>query len=80
MMLLMAIQVLHSAADTININVRVWNLYFRNLLPGLVKKGDDGNYGSTATCDTLCLQVRTYFFQIVPVYDVTVSILLLSRV
>lgn len=49
-------KVLHSAADTININVRVWNLYFRNLLPGLVRKGDDGNYGSTATCDTLCLQ------------------------
>ncbi|XP_057768697.1 uncharacterized protein LOC130988759 isoform X2 [Salvia miltiorrhiza] len=49
-------QVLHSAADVININVRVWNMYFRNLLPRLVKEGDDGNYGSAATCDTLCLQ------------------------
>ncbi|KAL1563129.1 Chorismate mutase 1-like protein [Salvia divinorum] len=49
-------QVLHSAADEININVRVWNMYFRDLLPGLVKEGDDGNYGSAATLDTLCLQ------------------------
>ncbi|KAH6802999.1 chorismate mutase 1 [Perilla frutescens var. frutescens] len=49
-------QVLHSAADSININVRVWNMYFRNLLPRLVREGDDGNYGSTANCDTLCLQ------------------------
>ncbi|KAG6420938.1 hypothetical protein SASPL_117484 [Salvia splendens] len=54
----MLIQVLHSAADVININVQVWNMYFRNLLPGLVKEGDDGNYGSTALLDALCLQVR----------------------
>lgn len=51
------VQVLHPSADTININVQVWDMYFRNLLPGLVREGDDGNYGSTATCDTLCLQV-----------------------
>ena len=33
-------------------------MYFRNLIPRLVKKGDDGNCGSTAVCDTMCLQVN----------------------
>ena len=32
-------------------------MYFRDLLPRLVKEGDDGNYGSAAVCDTICLQV-----------------------
>ncbi|XP_051118696.1 chorismate mutase 1, chloroplastic [Andrographis paniculata] len=50
-------QVLHPAADSININVQVWDMYFKNLLPRLVKEGDDGNYGSAATSDTICLQV-----------------------
>ncbi|KAI3452261.1 hypothetical protein Pfo_008926 [Paulownia fortunei] len=50
-------RVLHPAADSININVQVWDMYFRNLLPRLVKEGDDGNYGSAANCDTICLQV-----------------------
>ncbi|KAK4490723.1 hypothetical protein RD792_001424 [Penstemon davidsonii] len=49
-------RVLHPAADSININVQVWDMYFKNLLPRLVKEGDDGNYGSSATCDTICLQ------------------------
>ncbi|EPS62541.1 chorismate mutase 1 [Genlisea aurea] len=49
-------QVLHPAADSININVQVWSMYFENLLPRLARKGDDGNYGSAATCDTICLQ------------------------
>ncbi|KAL3844634.1 hypothetical protein ACJIZ3_002037 [Penstemon smallii] len=49
-------QVLHPAADSININVQIWDMYFKNLLPRLVKEGDDGNYGSSATCDTICLQ------------------------
>ncbi|CAI9763264.1 unnamed protein product [Fraxinus pennsylvanica] len=50
-------QVLHPASDSININVKIWDMYFRNLLPRLVKEGDDGNCGSAATCDTICLQV-----------------------
>ncbi|KAM4110289.1 hypothetical protein ACB094_03G183800 [Castanea mollissima] len=50
-------QVLHPCADSININNKVWNMYFRDLLPRLVKAGDDGNCGSAAVCDTLCLQV-----------------------
>ncbi|TQD87373.1 hypothetical protein C1H46_027034 [Malus baccata] len=50
-------QVLHPHADSININNKVWNMYFRDLLPRLVKAGDDGNCGSAAVCDTLCLQV-----------------------
>lgn len=49
-------QVLHRCADTININNKIWNMYFVNLLPRLVKAGDDGNCGSAAVCDTLCLQ------------------------
>ncbi|KAK4598670.1 hypothetical protein RGQ29_015929 [Quercus rubra] len=50
-------QVLHPCANSININNKVWNMYFRDLLPRLVKAGDDGNCGSAAVCDTLCLQV-----------------------
>ncbi|CAM9000058.1 unnamed protein product [Rhodiola kirilowii] len=49
-------QLLHPIADSININEEVWNMYFRDLLPRLVKEGKDGNCGSTAVCDTLCLQ------------------------
>ncbi|CAH9088821.1 unnamed protein product [Cuscuta epithymum] len=49
-------QVLHPAANSININNKIWDMYFKNILPRLVKKGDDGNCGSTAVCDTLCLQ------------------------
>ncbi|KAL2499908.1 Chorismate mutase 1 [Abeliophyllum distichum] len=49
-------QVLHPAADSLNINDKIWDVYFRNLLPRLVKEGDDGNCGSAAVCDTICLQ------------------------
>ncbi|CAN4079419.1 unnamed protein product [Withania somnifera] len=49
-------KVLHSIADSININVTIWEMYFKKLLPRLVKEGDDLNFGSTAVCDTLCLQ------------------------
>ncbi|GMN41939.1 hypothetical protein TIFTF001_011160 [Ficus carica] len=49
-------QVLHPCADSININKIVWNMYFRDLLPRLVKAGDDGNCGSAAVCDAVCLQ------------------------
>ncbi|XP_047311536.1 chorismate mutase 1, chloroplastic [Impatiens glandulifera] len=49
-------QVLHPIGCLININRKVWDMYFKNLLPRLVKEGDDGNCGSTAVCDTICLQ------------------------
>ncbi|CAK9186047.1 unnamed protein product [Ilex paraguariensis] len=49
-------QVLHPIADAINVNRKIWDVYFEDLLPRLVKEGDDGNCGSTAVCDTLCLQ------------------------
>ncbi|KAG9153771.1 hypothetical protein Leryth_005897 [Lithospermum erythrorhizon] len=49
--------VLHPVADSININKQVWSMYFNNLLPRLVKKGSDGNCGSSVACDTICLQV-----------------------
>ncbi|KAK2973442.1 hypothetical protein RJ640_007943, partial [Escallonia rubra] len=41
-------QVLHPCADSININKKVWDMYFRDLLPRLIKSGDDGNCGSSA--------------------------------
>ncbi|XP_022775770.1 chorismate mutase 3, chloroplastic [Durio zibethinus] len=49
-------KVLHHCAASININIKVWNMYFGELLPRLVEAGDDGNCGSTAVCDTMCLQ------------------------
>ncbi|XP_052482150.1 chorismate mutase 3, chloroplastic [Gossypium raimondii] len=49
-------KVLHHCAASININNKVWNMYFAELLPRLVEAGDDGNCGSTAVCDTMCLQ------------------------
>ncbi|CAI8587998.1 unnamed protein product [Vicia faba] len=49
-------QVLHHCANSININKLIWDMYFKDLLPRLVKPGDDGNCGSAAVCDTLCLQ------------------------
>lgn len=49
-------KVLHPIADSININKRIWEMYFSRLLPRLVKEGDDGNCGSSAVCDTICLQ------------------------
>ncbi|KAL8172357.1 hypothetical protein V2J09_024161 [Rumex salicifolius] len=49
-------KVLHPISDSININKKVWDMYFNGLLPRLVKEGDDGNAGSVAVCDTMCLQ------------------------
>lgn len=45
-------------AKEININNDVMNMYLRHLLPGITGGGDDGNYGSAACYDVLCLQVR----------------------
>lgn len=50
-------QVLHPAAANININKRIWDVYFGDLLPMLVKEGSDGNCGSSACWDMLILQV-----------------------
>ncbi|XP_078178317.1 chorismate mutase 1, chloroplastic-like [Carex rostrata] len=49
-------EVLHPAAGSININKIIWDMYFDNLLPRFVKEGSDGNCGSSAVCDTMCLQ------------------------
>ncbi|RZR72521.1 hypothetical protein BHM03_00014322, partial [Ensete ventricosum] len=49
-------KVLHPIADSININKKIWEMYFCNLLPRLVREGSDGNCGSSAVCDTICLQ------------------------
>lgn len=31
-------------------------MYYDDLLPRFAANGDDGNYGSTAVCDSMCLQ------------------------
>ncbi|CAL5369850.1 unnamed protein product [Camellia sinensis] len=49
-------QVLHPIADAININNKIWDMYFGDLLTRLVREGDNGNCGSAAVCDTICLQ------------------------
>lgn len=48
--------VLHPIADSININKEIWKMYFDEVIPRLVKEGSDGNSGSSALCDTTCLQ------------------------
>ena len=40
-----------------NINEQVMKVYLDNILPEIAVEGDDKNYGSTAICDTACLQV-----------------------
>ncbi|KAL8199424.1 hypothetical protein R6Q57_012992 [Mikania cordata] len=49
-------QVLHPGVHDININHKIWDIYFKDLLPRLVKEGNDGNCESAATCDSNCLQ------------------------
>eukprot|EP01025_Chloroclados_australasicus_P041604 TRINITY_DN4412_c0_g2_i1.p1 TRINITY_DN4412_c0_g2~~TRINITY_DN4412_c0_g2_i1.p1 ORF type:complete len:320 (+),score=27.95 TRINITY_DN4412_c0_g2_i1:63-962(+) len=49
-------QVLMPGANQININSEIMLMYLDYLLPGIVEKGDDGNYGSTALCDVAVLQ------------------------
>ncbi|KAG8049075.1 hypothetical protein GUJ93_ZPchr0009g1348 [Zizania palustris] len=48
--------VLHRAAASININKLIWDVYFDDLLPRLVREGSDGHCGSSACCDTTILQ------------------------
>ena len=50
-------KVLAPYAKEININNDVMDMYLRHLLPGITGGGDDGNYGSAACYDVLCLQV-----------------------
>nr|XP_017237102.1 PREDICTED: chorismate mutase 1, chloroplastic-like isoform X2 [Daucus carota subsp. sativus] len=53
-------QVLHPVSESININSKIWDMYFKKLVPRLVKEGNDGNCGSTAVCDTICLQLLKF--------------------
>jgi chorismate mutase len=48
--------VLHPAAASINVNSKIWDIYFKPLLPLFTVPGDDGNYASTASSDLNCLQ------------------------
>ncbi len=44
------------AAETININARIMDMYVNNLLPALCRPGDDFNWGSAGLADVQCLQ------------------------
>ncbi|KAF4394474.1 chorismate mutase 2 [Cannabis sativa] len=48
--------VLHRAGASINVNNKIWDIYFKQLLPLFIISGDDGNYASTASSDLNCLQ------------------------
>ncbi|KAJ8759161.1 hypothetical protein K2173_004168 [Erythroxylum novogranatense] len=41
---------------------KVWDMNFRELIPRLVKEGNDGNCGSAAVCDKICLQIKNANF------------------
>ncbi len=42
--------------NNININNLISNIYINEIIPIICSGGDDGNYGSSATCDVSCLQ------------------------
>lgn len=42
--------------NTININSQIRTTYETELIPMIAHEGDDEQYGSTAVCDTACLQ------------------------
>ncbi|XP_058080981.1 chorismate mutase 1, chloroplastic isoform X2 [Magnolia sinica] len=67
-------QVLHPIADCININMKIWVMYFNHLLRRLVEEGDDGNCGSTAVCDTICLQDRAQLMDLLTYEKVEAAI------
>jgi len=41
---------------SVNVNDRILSLYKSHILPAICRLGDDGQYGSSATCDVACLQ------------------------
>ena len=43
-------------SQSININHKIQELYQKHIIPKICEKGDDKNYGSSATCDVICLQ------------------------
>eukprot|EP00054_Salpingoeca_dolichothecata_P017419 m.104347 g.104347 ORF g.104347 m.104347 type:complete len:558 (+) comp22443_c0_seq3:28-1701(+) len=42
--------------NTLNFNDRVMSMYFELILPAICRPGDDGQYGSSASCDITALQ------------------------
>lgn len=52
------------AAEGININARIMDMYVNDLLPALCQEGDDFNYGSTGLADVSnlqCLSKRIHY-------------------
>ncbi|KAG0491293.1 hypothetical protein HPP92_004691 [Vanilla planifolia] len=48
--------VLHPAASSVNISKKIWDVYFKELLPLFTSNGDDGKYAPTLASDLICLQ------------------------
>jgi chorismate mutase len=48
---------LHPAAAQININERVRQVYEQDIVPAFCRAGDDSQWGSSAVCDVILLQV-----------------------
>lgn len=42
--------------NDVNINDRIYRLYVDQIIPNICAAGDDNNYGSSVTCDVICLQ------------------------
>ncbi|KAJ8901713.1 hypothetical protein NDN08_003919 [Rhodosorus marinus] len=42
--------------NSVNVNDKIWDSYTQTILPQICEPGDDGNYGSSCTCDVTCLQ------------------------
>ncbi|WP_420580948.1 chorismate mutase [Reichenbachiella sp.] len=40
----------------LNINDKIHEMYQKHIVPEICEEGDDENYGSSATCDVVCLQ------------------------
>ncbi|KAJ8541645.1 hypothetical protein K7X08_002461 [Anisodus acutangulus] len=48
--------VLHPAAESVNVNEKILDVYINQILPLFCKEADDGNFATTAACDIHLLQ------------------------
>lgn len=76
----MSLKVLAPHAKDININSDIMTMYLEQLLPGITTATDDGNYGSAACYDVLCLQAlskRIHYGVLDAMIPVSLQILLI---
>ncbi|XP_059280306.1 LOW QUALITY PROTEIN: chorismate mutase 2 [Lycium ferocissimum] len=48
--------VLHPAAESVNVNEKILDVYINKMLPLFCKEADEGNFATTAACDIQLLQ------------------------